>query len=131
MMRTPTDDDGDGGFVFHNESDKWFFNSPGSGGKGTAAAEETTEVVIDITHLLEQSQVQAARHLGIAPSTLSKRFSAACPGRKWPYRAVQKLEKEIQALKKSAADDPYFEEDLNRLIAKRDHLLRPAHIRIA
>lgn len=120
----------EGGFVFHNESDKWFFGAKGQS-SGDQPAETETEVVIDITHLLELSQVQAARHLGIAPSTLSKRFSSACPGRKWPFRAVQKLQKEIIALKRSAGGDPYYDEDLNRLLAKRAHLLRPAFIRIA
>lgn len=43
-------------------------------------------------------QSEAAHKLGIPTSTLSKRWKEAVRARKWPYRTVAKLDKEIMTL---------------------------------
>lgn len=54
---------------------------------------------IDITCYLHLPQTEAAKKLGIPTSTLSKRWKeAVVNNRKWPYRAVSKLDKEIMTL---------------------------------
>jgi hypothetical protein len=54
---------------------------------------------IDITSYLHLPQTEAAKKLGMPTSTLSKRWKeAVVNNRKWPYRAVTKLDKEIMTL---------------------------------
>jgi hypothetical protein len=53
---------------------------------------------VDITEYLNLPQYLAAKKLGIPASTLSKRWKEAVRTRKWPYRSVQKLDKEITTL---------------------------------
>lgn len=54
--------------------------------------------MVDITDYLSLPQAVAAQRLGMPVSTLSKRWREAVPTRKWPYRAVLKLDKEIMTL---------------------------------
>ncbi len=53
--------------------------------------------MVDITALLGMPQQQAAEVLGISESMLCKRYRE-CANRKWPFRKVAKLDKEIAAL---------------------------------
>merc|ERR1712130_147712 len=89
----------------------------------------------DITEFLNMPQSQAAKHLGIPPSTLSKRWrEAAAPNRKWPYRTVCKIDKEITTLLHNIPQDGVIpkeiEAKLATLIARRQEELKPIVIRL-
>ncbi len=55
---------------------------------------------VDITEYLVLPQSDAAKKLTIPASTLSKRWKEAVRKRKWPYRMVCKIDKEIMTLRK-------------------------------
>lgn len=67
---------------------------------------ETSELIpvprgqsyVDITEYLNMPQSEAAKKLGIPASTLSKRWKEAVRKRKWPFRMVCKIDKEIMTL---------------------------------
>jgi len=91
---------------------------------------------VDITPYLRMSQHEAAKCLGIPSSTLSKRWKEAAMNRKWPYRVLSKLEKEILTLMQNSENcsTPQIAEsmqstldDLNR---KREEEMRPVLIRM-
>lgn len=52
----------------------------------------------DITPFITLSQERAAKKLGIPKSTLSKRWREATCNRKWPYRQLCKVDREIKTL---------------------------------
>jgi hypothetical protein len=53
---------------------------------------------VDISEYLNLPQSKVAKTLGIPSSTLSKRWKEAARARKWPWRTVCKIDKEIMAL---------------------------------
>eukprot|EP01114_Cavostelium_apophysatum_P009331 TRINITY_DN2243_c0_g1_i1.p1 TRINITY_DN2243_c0_g1~~TRINITY_DN2243_c0_g1_i1.p1 ORF type:complete len:412 (-),score=80.52 TRINITY_DN2243_c0_g1_i1:38-1273(-) len=53
---------------------------------------------IDITPYIGLSQEEASKKIGIPSSTLSKRWREATHNRKWPYRSLYKLDREIKTL---------------------------------
>lgn len=92
---------------------------------------------IDITHYLNMPQSQAAKKLGIPTSTLSKRWKEAVRNRKWPYRAISKLDKEIMTLlhniPQNGDNAPLpsdIEATLGHLLRRRQEELKPVRIRI-
>jgi len=89
---------------------------------------------VDITPYLNLPQKQAAQRLGIPTSTLSKRWKEAVCGRKWPYRCVCKLDKEILTLLQNIQPgeplSPEIEEALAKLLKRRKEELRSVIIRI-
>jgi len=94
---------------------------------------------IDITEYLPLPQSQAAKKLHVPTSTLSKRWKEAVRTRKWPYRAVCKLDKEIMTILynipqsgEAQSDDlpPDVKAKLGRLLRERQDLLRPVFIRL-
>ena len=88
----------------------------------------------DITEFLNMPQSTAAKKLGIPPSTLSKRWREAAPNRKWPYRTVCKIDKEITTLLHNIPPDGVIPKDienkLSGLIAKRQEELKTIVIRL-
>eukprot|EP00026_Physarum_polycephalum_P015443 Phypoly_transcript_16125.p1 GENE.Phypoly_transcript_16125~~Phypoly_transcript_16125.p1 ORF type:complete len:253 (+),score=33.08 Phypoly_transcript_16125:71-829(+) len=102
---------------------------------------KTGQTYVDITEYLNMPQSEAAKKLGIPTSTLSKRWKEAVRGRKWPYRMICKLDKEIMTLlhnvpqgTNGAGVTPPFPEDmentLTRLIRLRNDELKSVVIRI-
>ncbi|EFA81927.1 hypothetical protein PPL_05159 [Heterostelium album PN500] len=89
---------------------------------------------VDITDFLSLPQGDAAKKLGIPTSTLSKRWKEAAPGRKWPYRQITKLEKEILTVLHNIPEGGEMslavKENLDRLTKKRQSELRPVYIRL-
>eukprot|EP01097_Dermamoeba_algensis_P010766 TRINITY_DN8057_c0_g1_i1.p1 TRINITY_DN8057_c0_g1~~TRINITY_DN8057_c0_g1_i1.p1 ORF type:complete len:245 (+),score=45.03 TRINITY_DN8057_c0_g1_i1:160-894(+) len=92
---------------------------------------------VDITEYLNLPQTTAAKKLGIPTSTLSKRWKEAVRKRKWPYRTVCKLDKEITTLlhnipqgQNAGSLPEEVEETLSLLLRKRQEELRPVVIRI-
>jgi len=92
---------------------------------------------IDLTDFLALPQTEAARRLGIPTSTLSKRWKEAVVNRKWPYRMVCKLNKEIMTLLHNVPQGPgapplppEVEQSLGLLLRKRQEELRGVVIRI-
>jgi len=75
--------------------------------------------------------------LDMPVSTLSKRWKEAARGRKWPYRTVAKLDKQIMTLLHNIPQGstpqhlpPEVEASLAVLMRRRQDELRPAIIRI-
>jgi len=88
---------------------------------------------VDITDLLNMPQTDAAKRLGVPTSTLSKRWKEAAVKRKWPYRTVCKLEKEITTLLHNISNGPVsaeMEQTLAHLLRRRQEELRTVIIRI-
>jgi len=92
---------------------------------------------VDITEYLNLPQTTAAKKLGVPTSTLSKRWKEAVRKRKWPYRTVCKLDKEITTLlhnipqgQNAGSLPEEVEETLSILLRKRQEELRPVVIRI-
>lgn len=92
---------------------------------------------VDITEYLNMPQSEAAKKLGIPPSTLSKRWKEAVRKRKWPYRMICKIDKEIMTLLHNVPQGPNapplpeeIESALGHLLRKRQEELRPVVIRI-
>jgi len=92
---------------------------------------------VDITDYLNMPQADAAKKLGIPPSTLSKRWKEAVRKRKWPYRMICKIDKEIMTLLHNVPQGPNapplpeeIETALGLLLRKRQEELRPVVIRI-
>jgi len=89
----------------------------------------------DVTPFLGMPQNQAAAQLGIPSSTLSKRWKEATMNRKWPYRTVAKLDKEICTLMKNAKSPMeggchQSQNQLASLMARREEELRKVMIRL-
>lgn len=92
---------------------------------------------VDITDYLNMPQADAAKKLGIPPSTLSKRWKEAVRKRKWPYRMICKIDKEIMTLLHNVPQGPNapplpeeIEAALGKLLRRRQEELRPVVIRI-
>jgi len=92
---------------------------------------------VDITDYLNMPQADAAKKLGIPPSTLSKRWKEAVRKRKWPYRMICKIDKEIMTLLHNVPQGPNapplpeeIEIALGKLLRRRQEELRPVVIRI-
>eukprot|EP01126_Amoeba_proteus_P016761 TRINITY_DN17863_c0_g1_i1.p1 TRINITY_DN17863_c0_g1~~TRINITY_DN17863_c0_g1_i1.p1 ORF type:complete len:304 (+),score=41.72 TRINITY_DN17863_c0_g1_i1:56-967(+) len=88
---------------------------------------------LDITAYLNLPQAKAAKELNIPTSSLSKRWKESARNRKWPYRAVCRLDKEIMTLMYNippgGALPPEIEEKLSRLLKERQEHLKPVIIR--
>jgi len=96
---------------------------------------------IDITAYLRLPQKTAAEKLNIPTSTLSKRWTDAVKKRKWPYRALSKLDKEITTLLMNIPKNngqpgteenlpPEIQQKLGKLLLEREEHLKPVFIRL-
>jgi len=113
---------------------------PATGAEGKQIIHKETkegENYVDITEYLNLPQVEASRRLGIPTSTLSKRWKEAVVNRKWPYRAVAKLDKEIMTLLHNIPQGPdapplppEIEASLGVLLRRRQEELRTVVIRL-
>jgi len=94
------------------------------------------EDYIDVSPYVTFPQHEAARRLGIPSSTLSKKWKDATVNRKWPYRALAKIDKEIATIMHNIpknADgslDPEVEQQLAVLLRKRQMEARAVIIRL-
>jgi hypothetical protein len=88
---------------------------------------------VDITDLLSLPQKDAAARLGISESMLCKRFKE-CTRRKWPYRYLRKVEKQIAQLEEQRMATGYLTNEENSrlegLLQERDDCLSPVRIRV-
>jgi len=94
------------------------------------------EEYIDVAPFVTFPQHEAARRLGIPSSTLSKKWKDATINRKWPYRALAKIDKEITTIMHNIPKnsdgtlDPELEEQLAVLLRKRQGEARAVIIRM-
>lgn len=84
----------------------------------------------DISPYFGMSQRAAAKCLEIPSSTLSKRWREATVNRKWPYRDVAFLNKQIEALKTFKPFDYEVQAEIQELERKKTSILRPIFIRL-
>jgi hypothetical protein len=104
----------------------------------SSAEDPPRHATIDITPYLAMPQVKAAEILGMPASTLSKRWKEAVGGdRKWPFRIVRKIDKQIMTLLLNVPSEadappitPELEASLAAMVAKRDAALAPVAIRL-
>jgi len=90
---------------------------------------------VDVTPFLTLPQHEAAKKLGIPSSTLAKRWKEASCNRKWPYRTVSKLDKEILTLLKNVENakaelSPSVEANLGILLKRRQEELKTVLVRL-
>lgn len=90
---------------------------------------------VDVTPFLTLPQHEAAKKLGIPSSTLAKRWKEASCNRKWPYRTVSKLDKEILTLLKNVENakaelSPSVEANLGMLLKRRQEELKTVLVRL-
>lgn len=84
---------------------------------------QTVEEYVDVTPFIRLSQEEAAKRIGIPSSTLSKRWREATMNRKWPYRTLCKIERELKTLIHNLPKgniDPEIARTLTILLRKRD-----------
>lgn len=96
---------------------------------------EDNSKFVDVTPFLTLPQHEAAKKLGIPSSTLAKRWKEASCNRKWPYRTVSKLDKEILTLLKNVENaktelSPSVEATLGFLLKKRQEELKTVLVRL-
>jgi hypothetical protein len=114
--------------------------------KGEEEEEETGVMpaegkFVDISEYLNLPQSKVAKTLGIPSSTLSKRWKEAARARKWPWRTVCKIDKEIMALlhnippavaaKGPEHVPPEIHTRLLTLLKQRQDELKPVIIRLS
>lgn len=90
---------------------------------------------LEITEYLNMPQAQAAKAVSLAPSTFSKRWKEAAPTRKWPWRTLRKLDKQITTLLHNIPPGGQIPEDIEvtlmALLRQRQEELKPVIIRMA
>ena len=86
-------------------------------------------VLTDITHLLTLPQKEAAKILGISESMLCKRFKEQTQ-RKWPYRYLRKVERQISLKQKSKKLSMEDVKRLDILSQEREKCLASVQIRL-
>jgi len=90
-------------------------------------------VYMDIAPYLKYSQREAARKLGVPSSTLSKRWKEATMDRKWPYRMIAKIDKDLKSLAPTTTRerfDPNTELAIKILTKRKQEHLRPVFVRL-
>ena len=97
------------------------------------ASQATTESFdeIDITPYLCMPQAKASQILRIRPSKLSAQWRIAANSRKWPFREVKRLDREIFTLVKNLEVNPLSVPligKLQKLLKDREALLVPVKI---
>lgn len=74
-------------------------NESGAGEDGADERQESRpQRLVDISPYLNLPQKEAAKRLGLPVSTLSKRWKDATHDRKWPYRTIAKIDKEVMQI---------------------------------
>ncbi len=97
--------------------------------RAVVARPEMRGTFVDLTDFLALPQSDAAKMIGVPTSTLSKRWKEVIDERKWPYRTVGKLDKEIFHLLSSG--DVGKLDAVRRLLATRQAVLMPVSLRIS
>ncbi len=85
---------------------------------------------VDVSPYLQMSQHKAAKILGVASSTFSKRFKEASNGRKWPCRILNGIEKKIQALLKNKHLGNEIDVIIAELMKEKQKNLEKVYVRI-
>ena len=85
----------------------------------------------EITHLFGLTQIEAANALNMSKPTFAKRWRKAVGNeRKWPFRYVLRLNRQIRQLTKKRFPTEKDQLDLAILISKKDQALKPVFIEI-
>jgi hypothetical protein len=86
--------------------------------------------MLDITHLLCLLQSDAALAVNMNVSTFCKRWKETVGQRKWPFRVIARLDKEIAFLKKKTPLSRGAETKIAALRKRRKKALAPTLIRV-
>ena len=87
----------------------------------------------DITHLLTLPQASAAQAVSLSKPTFVRRWKESVGNRKWPYRLILKLDRQIRALKKFERRNgasPESAAKIERIKSLRAKALEPTRIRL-
>jgi hypothetical protein len=111
---------------------------PSTSPSGPLLPRPDEEFVYLTEEFLNLPQSEAARKLGVPTSSLSKKWKEVAGERKWPYRTVCKLDKEIATLIEANTSGkdaptklpPEVEQTLGLLIRRRSQELRTVLIRL-
>jgi len=110
-------------------------SSPSSSRRGAIRRTRSHDDVFqNVAPYLHLPQHEAAKTLGIPSSTLSKRWKEATNNRKWPFRELAKLDKEIVTLAQNAFHSLHADKlksALERLVLKRKEVTKEIHIRMS
>jgi len=94
-------------------------NEPSQPEEEVAPADEGQFIDVSTEFGIPQNKV--AQKLGMHPSTFSKRWNEATQKRKWPYRDIHKIDKELATI---AQNLPSAGEEVKRkMIARMNELL--------
>ena len=89
---------------------------------------------VDVTSYLSMSQFRASRLLRIRPATLRKKWMEATHNRKWSYRTLKRLDREIALLSRNiqlGSSSGEMIEHFGRLLKDRESQLAPVKISFA
>jgi hypothetical protein len=87
--------------------------------------------MLDITDLLCLLQSEAALTVGMTASTFCKRWKEAVGERKWPFRLIIKLDKEIASLQRKTPESRAAKTKIAALRKQRIQLVAPTSIRVS
>jgi len=114
---------------------------PSSSSNGTfKLAEETlqnsSQQFFDISPYFIYSQAQAAQLLGCSEGTLGRRWRDASMNKKWPFRSVAKIDREINMISfnignAAPVERASMEIQLASLLKERQELSKPVFIRMS
>jgi len=87
----------------------------------------------DVTPYIMMSQEEASKKIGIPSSTLSKRWRESTNNRKWPFRQINKIDREIKnimgSITSSTDISPSQQECLALLLKQRQQEASPVYIK--
>jgi len=102
----------------------------------TQTSSDKNDQFMDLTPYYVFPQAQAAKLLGISEGTLGRRWRDASMSRKWPFRSLARLDREIHTLaynigNTGVEEKANMEIQLSSMLKTRQELAKPVYIRMS